>query len=52
VRRNRRIDLEGEGEGGAALVGGDEGLGAGADGVEEGFDLQAEGLAGLDGDFL
>jgi len=45
------VDLEGKGQGGAAVFAGDEGAGAGADGVEEGLDFEAEGFAGCDGEF-
>ncbi len=51
MRRNRRIDFEGEGEGGAAVFDGDYGLAAGADCFEEGCEFKAEGFALLDGDF-
>ena len=37
--------IESEGKGGAAGFGGDAGLRAGADGAEEVFELEAEGLA-------
>jgi hypothetical protein len=46
------IDGEGGGEGGAGLLRGDGGSFAGTDGVEEGLDLQAQGLAGSDGELL
>ncbi len=42
------LDLEGESEGLACLDGGDEWLGTVEDAVEEGLDLEAEGLAGGD----
>ena len=50
VRLDGGIDGEREGEGGSALRACDERLGAGEDAFEEGFDLQAEWLAGLDGE--
>ena len=46
---HRGLNFEGESQGVAALAGGDSGLLAGADGVEEGFDLETQWLAG--GDF-
>jgi hypothetical protein len=39
------VDFEGEGEGGAAGFGWDAGWCAGADGVEEVFELEAKGFA-------
>jgi hypothetical protein len=46
------IDLEGEGECGAASFSRNMRGGAGADGVEEGFDLEPERLALLDWNFF
>jgi hypothetical protein len=51
MRRNRRINFECEGESGATVFHGNERLGAGADRFEEGREFEAEGFAGLDGDF-
>lgn len=42
------LDFEGEGEGFPALASGNSWLLAGADRVEEGLDLEAEGFAGGD----
>ena len=49
---DRAVDLEGDGEGSAAIVAGDQWGGAGADGVQEGRDFEAEGFAQLDLDLL
>ena len=46
---NRLLDLEGQGEGGARLLGGDVRGISGSYGLEEGFDFEAERLAGDDG---
>ena len=43
------VDVEGESEGGAAVLSRDPRCGAGADGGEEGLDLEAEGFALFDG---
>jgi hypothetical protein len=37
-------DIEGDGEGTASVLEGDDGLGAGGDGLEEASDLSVEGL--------
>ncbi len=39
------VDLEGEGEGGAAVFAGDQGSGLVVDSAEEGFDFEAQGLS-------
>ncbi len=42
------LDLKGQSQGGAGLLGRDHRRGAGLDGVEEGFDFETEGFAGDD----
>ena len=43
-------DFQRQGQGGAAILIGDDGLRAGADGVEKGFEFQAQGFVGLHGE--
>lgn len=49
---DRCVDIQGEGESGASIFGGDDGRRAGADAFEKGFNLEAERLAGFHGRFL
>ena len=46
------IDIESEGEGGAAILTGDPRPGACADAIEERFDFEAQGLAGFQGGLI
>ena len=49
---NGRENLKGQGQGGTAILGGDDRLRTGADSVEEGFQFEAQGFVLCDGQFV
>ena len=51
MQRNRIVDLEREGKGGAAILSRYQWLSVSARGIQERLDLESQGFTGLDWDF-